>query len=126
MMPPQDGTDGPRRIAGYSIVLGGGLDRFAVPASRTAPLPTVVTRLTARSSLPPPEAGLRRQSRRSELRDSTVDLWSAAGEMQQAAVPVDGHPEAGENRIAEDAVDAGAGLVEDDGDVAELRAADLQ
>jgi len=42
---------------------------FAGSEGGFAPLPTVVARLTARSSLPPPRIGLRRQSRRSECNE---------------------------------------------------------
>lgn len=48
----------------------------------------------------------------------------SAGEVEEAAVAVDGEAVAGEDGVAEDAVDPGAGIVEHDGDVAELGTTD--
>src|SRR5439155_20780461 len=58
----------------------------AVPAPRRGPLPTVVARLGAHSSPPPPRSGLRRQSRRSNVAKPEAALPVTASQQPDVVV----------------------------------------
>src|SRR6185503_6426438 len=63
---------------------------------------------------------------RAKARARTRGGSAGGGEVEEFAVAVEGELVAGEDGVAEDAVDAGAGVVEDDGDVLEVGVADAE